>query len=55
MTFFVYFGQKRKKGAISLRRKQWEVLILALLIVYKKENKKFIASSASLKKGKEGV
>jgi hypothetical protein len=25
MTFAEYFGQKRKIGRISLRRKQWEV------------------------------
>jgi len=37
MTYGQYFGQKRKRGLISLRRKQWEVLISPLSPLNKKE------------------
>lgn len=36
MTFSEYSRQKEKIGRISLRRKQWEVLIFAIFAVYKK-------------------
>jgi len=33
MTYERYFGQKRKRGLISLRRKQMEILIFTIFTV----------------------